>query len=105
MEGAISVQPLAYEVKGFKEYFLSLRPRTNRRNPWFTEYWEQIFQCRYPGSRPTPYNDDYNVTCTGDEVMKEEDFDMEAQLQFVSDAIMAFAHAFQVSAFKAMMKS
>ncbi|KAL4221716.1 hypothetical protein ACF0H5_019971 [Mactra antiquata] len=93
VEGAISVQPLAYEVKGFKEYFLNLTPDNNPRNPWFIEFWEQNFQCKYPGSPWTPNNENYNRTCTGREVIHEDSFIMEAQLQFVSDAIMAFAVA------------
>ena len=35
VEGTISLQPMANEVKGFQEYFLALHPRTNTRNPWF----------------------------------------------------------------------
>jgi hypothetical protein len=44
VEGAITVQPLAFEVKGFKEYFLNLTPFNNMRNPWFVEFWEQNFK-------------------------------------------------------------
>ncbi|KAK3599614.1 hypothetical protein CHS0354_035855 [Potamilus streckersoni] len=93
VEGAVTVQPLAYEVRGFKDYFLSLRPDTNLRNPWFVEYWEQQFHCKYPGARWTPFNQDYKMACTGFEKIEPESFHMEAQLQFVSDALMAFAHA------------
>lgn len=35
VEGTISVQPQANEVKGFKEYFLNLTVENNKRNPWF----------------------------------------------------------------------
>lgn len=35
MEGTISVQPQANDVEGFKEYFLGLNVKNNRRNPWF----------------------------------------------------------------------
>lgn len=35
VEGTLSVQPRAENVKGFKEYFLNLSPKTNLRNPWF----------------------------------------------------------------------
>lgn len=35
VEGTLSVQPRAEEVKGFKEYFLRLNPRDNTRDPWF----------------------------------------------------------------------
>ena len=96
VEGAVSVQPLAYEVEGFKEYFLHLHPSTNTRNPWFQEYWEQMFRCKYPGSAWTPYNDGYDQGCTGRERIESDNFHMEAQLQFVSDAIMAFAYALTV---------
>ncbi|XP_061197748.1 metabotropic glutamate receptor-like [Saccostrea echinata] len=94
VEGAVTVQPLAFEVKGFKDYFLNLTPRNNKRNPWFVEFWEQQFRCKYPGSNWTPYNDGFNVTCSGNERIFPQEFEMEAQLQFVSDAIMSFAHAF-----------
>lgn len=56
VEGAITVQPLAEEVRGFRDYFFSLRPATNTRNPWWVEYWEQFFSCKYPGSTVTPFN-------------------------------------------------
>ena len=35
VEGTLSVQPQANPVEGFEEYFLSLKPQTNFRNPWF----------------------------------------------------------------------
>lgn len=35
VEGTISVQPQANDVKGFKEYFLGLNVKNNKRNPWF----------------------------------------------------------------------
>ncbi|XP_070208066.1 metabotropic glutamate receptor 3-like [Littorina saxatilis] len=98
VEGAITVQPLAEEVQGFRDYFLSLRPATNTRNPWFIEYWEQHFGCKYPGSAQTPFNQKYEKTCTGEEqISGNNGFEMEAQLQFVSDGVLAFAHAYKNS--------
>lgn len=35
VEGTISVQPQSNPVRGFRDYFLSLTPRNNIRNPWF----------------------------------------------------------------------
>lgn len=29
----------------FDRHFMSLRPATNTRNPWFKEFWEQHFRC------------------------------------------------------------
>ncbi|KAL5285744.1 GPRMGL5 family protein [Megaselia abdita] len=92
VEGTLSVQPQANLVKGFEEYFLNLTVENNRRNPWFVEFWEDHFQCRYPNSQTTPYND-YNRTCTTQERLTKENTDFEDQLQFVSDAVMAFAYA------------
>lgn len=111
VEGTLSVQPQANPVKGFEEYFLNLTVENNRRNPWFVgkflrlfsvkrfslkkcvlEFWEDHFQCRYPNSQGTPYNQ-YNRTCTTQERLTKEKTDFEDQLQFVSDAVMAFAYA------------
>ncbi|CAH0585966.1 unnamed protein product [Chrysodeixis includens] len=93
VEGTISVQPQANDVKGFKEYFLGLNVKNNKRNPWFVEFWEDHFQCRYPGSPKTPYNGQYSRTCSGQERLSHNNTEFERQLQFVSDAVMAFAYS------------
>lgn len=95
VEGTLSVQPQANPVKGFREYFLGLDVENNRRNPWFAEFWEDHWKCRYPGAIATPYNRNYSRECTGDERLADNLPQFEAQLQFVSDAVMAFAHAFR----------
>ena len=61
------------------------------------EFWEDHFKCRYRGDRAlnTPYNQDYKRNCSGNEKLTKENTQFEAQLQFVSDAVMAFAHAFR----------
>ncbi|XP_052843537.1 metabotropic glutamate receptor 2 isoform X3 [Drosophila gunungcola] len=92
VEGTLSVQPQANPVRGFEEYFLSLTVENNQRNPWFVEFWEDHFQCRYPGSTSTPYNN-YTKQCTKKERLSRQNTDFEDQLQFVSDAVMAFAYA------------
>ncbi|KAF9800196.1 hypothetical protein SFRURICE_004409 [Spodoptera frugiperda] len=86
VEGTISVQPQANDVKGFKEYFLNLNVKNNKRNPWFVEFWEDHFQCRYPGSLKTPYNGQYSRSCSGLERLTVNNTEFERQLQFVSDA-------------------
>ncbi|XP_039501915.1 metabotropic glutamate receptor 2 isoform X1 [Drosophila santomea] len=92
VEGTLSVQPQANPVRGFEEYFLGLTVENNQRNPWFVEFWEDHFQCRYPGSTSTPYNN-YTKQCTKKERLSRQNTDFEDQLQFVSDAVMAFAYA------------
>ncbi|XP_017789864.1 PREDICTED: metabotropic glutamate receptor 2 [Habropoda laboriosa] len=95
VEGTLSVQPQANPVKGFEEYFLNLTVENNRRNPWFVEFWEDHFQCRYPNASKTPYNQKYTKPCTTKERLTKQDTAFEDQLQFVSDAVMAFAYAFR----------
>ncbi|XP_041979527.1 metabotropic glutamate receptor 2-like [Aricia agestis] len=92
VEGTISVQPQAHDVVGFKEYFLSLNVNNNKRNPWFVEFWEAQFGCRYPGSARTPYNGALPA-CSGTERLTADNTEFERQLQFVADAVMAFAYA------------
>ena len=62
---------------------------------FFSEFWEDHFKCRYPNSPNTPYNQAYTRICTGKERLTKENTQFEAQLQFVSDAVMAFAYAFK----------
>ncbi|OAD59765.1 Metabotropic glutamate receptor 7 [Eufriesea mexicana] len=95
VEGTLSVQPQANPVKGFEEYFLNLTVENNRRNPWFVEFWEDHFQCRYPNASRTPYNQKYTKPCTTKERLTRQNTAFEDQLQFVSDAVMAFAYAFR----------
>ncbi|KAK8383702.1 hypothetical protein O3P69_015864 [Scylla paramamosain] len=95
VEGTLSVQPQANPVGGFDDYFLSLTVEKNKRNPWFVEYWENHFGCRYPNSSLTPYNAATTRECTGAEQLTAKNTQFEAQLQFVSDAVMAFAYAFR----------
>ncbi|XP_011697451.1 PREDICTED: uncharacterized protein LOC105455658 isoform X1 [Wasmannia auropunctata] len=95
VEGTLSVQPQANPVKGFEEYFLNLTVENNRRNPWFVEFWEDHFKCQYPNAPRTPYNVNYTKKCTTKERLTKQNTAFEDQLQFVSDAVMAFAHAFR----------
>jgi hypothetical protein len=97
VEGAVTVQPLAKPVTAFDEYFLKLRPENNSRNPWFIEYWESYFKCKYPQSPYTPLNEDFVINCTDNMTQSYQTGYMpEAQLQFVSDAVLAFAYAIKV---------
>ncbi|XP_040572263.1 metabotropic glutamate receptor [Lepeophtheirus salmonis] len=93
VEGTISVQPQANPVHGFEDYFLNLTVESNKRNPWFVEFWEDHFECRHTQGLETPYNIGYKRICNGKERLTRENTKFEAQLQFVSDAVMAFAYA------------
>ncbi|CAA9999959.1 unnamed protein product, partial [Nesidiocoris tenuis] len=93
VEGTLSVQPQANPVVGFEDYFLSLTVDNNKRNPWFIEFWEDHFKCRYPNSTPTPYNIRFVRECTPNDKLNKKNVIFENQLQFVSDAVMALSVA------------
>ncbi|KAI8489782.1 hypothetical protein Bbelb_324120 [Branchiostoma belcheri] len=97
LEGAITIQPMAQEIEGFDEYFASLNPATHRRDPWLTELWEEHFQCKWPGSMLTPFNyhfDSVNKTCdTNVSINAHTGYKQDGQLQFIVNAVLAFAHA------------
>jgi len=60
---------------------------------FFLEFWEEHFQCRYPKSMRTPYNSNYTVDCDSSYHLRDKIPKFENQLQFVSDSVLAFAHA------------
>ena len=72
----------------FDEYYMSLHPKENNtRNPWFNEYWEEIFNCSLGGQNN----------------LDRDSCDLENQMQSIEsrnfqnyiiiDAVYAFAHA------------
>ncbi|XP_014681855.1 PREDICTED: metabotropic glutamate receptor 3-like [Priapulus caudatus] len=91
VDGAITVQPLARTLPGFANYFTRLRPdnHSEKHNPWFKEYWESEFQCRYVGEPVTPFNS-YSRTCTSNETFNNT---IALYLHFIYDAVYAIAHA------------
>ncbi|XP_053202702.1 metabotropic glutamate receptor 6-like [Panonychus citri] len=94
VEGTLSIQPMANPVYGFDDYFLSLTPKNNKRNPWFIEFWEHYFRCKWNNSQITPFNQEYDSFCTGEERMSYSNgYQSERQLQFVSDAVLVFGYA------------
>lgn len=60
---------------------------------FLSEFWEDQFRCRYPGGALTPYNAQYSRVCSGRERLSPDNTVFEAQLQFVTDAVLAFAYA------------
>ncbi len=96
VRGVISVQPMANPIVGFRQYFSSLRvAQHNRVNPWFYEFWEKEFSCKFNNTKDYPFNwhnRNYSQLCTGNEHANHT-FTYEPQLQFVSDAVLVFAYA------------
>lgn len=44
--GAITVELQAKAIPGFDQYMKALTPWSNERNPWFSEYWQEWFNCQ-----------------------------------------------------------
>lgn len=44
--GAITVELQAKAIPGFDQYMKALTPWANGRNPWFSEYWQEWFDCQ-----------------------------------------------------------
>ncbi|XP_017853726.1 metabotropic glutamate receptor [Drosophila busckii] len=102
-EGAITVELQSEIIEDFDRYMMQLTPRSNKRNPWFAEYWEDTFNCVLslkPNAKPAEahkFSQDQNVEknlC--DEAFRLSEkvgYEQESKTQFVVDAVYAFAHA------------
>lgn len=89
LEGALTVQPLVRQLEGFDDYFTTLTPETNSRNPWFKEYWETVFNCSLNTTvtlGQVACDPDYRISIDGS-------YKHQRYLHFVRDAVHAFAHA------------
>ena len=89
-DGAITIefQTFDTQLKPFYNYFSKLNPLNNSRNPWFKEYWEKRFNCKF-GKGPLSGN----PRC----LFPENRFSVldrfDAKVPFVIDAVFSFAHA------------
>ncbi|XP_036142893.1 metabotropic glutamate receptor isoform X2 [Monomorium pharaonis] len=108
-EGAITVELQSKNIPGFDEYMESLTPANNRRNPWFGEYWEEVFGCilrrnamAYERLGPTAAVAGAGVgVVAGNQTVcppslrlsAESGYEQESKVQFVVDAVYAFALA------------
>ncbi|CAG9788013.1 unnamed protein product [Diatraea saccharalis] len=70
----------------FDAYYHSLKPHTNRRNPWFKEFWEQKFNCSLEEA-PSGKG-----RCSGSESLAVG-YTQEPKLALVVRGVYALAHA------------
>ncbi|XP_061418925.1 metabotropic glutamate receptor 3-like [Lethenteron reissneri] len=86
-DGALTIELNSQRVKEFDEYFQSLLPAKNKRNPWFTEFWQQRFQCTLSrGHR-------HGNVCNASMSLRRSSYKQETKIMFVIDAVFALAHA------------
>ncbi|KOC62157.1 Metabotropic glutamate receptor [Habropoda laboriosa] len=90
-EGAITVELQSENIPGFDEYMASLTPDSNRRNPWFSEYWEEVFGCVLKRNSNVIQN---GTQCSSKlRLTSETGYEQESKVQFVVDAVYAFGLA------------
>ena len=88
-QGLLSTIPQVPSSNIFNDYFLSLHPsKNNTRNPWFSEYWEEIFNCSLGGRKDAEPCDLDNQAQS-----RENEYRPNSIVPFVVDAVYAFAHA------------
>ncbi|KAG7454318.1 hypothetical protein MATL_G00258420 [Megalops atlanticus] len=90
-DGAITLELAAHPVRDFNRYFQRLNPASNRRNPWFKEFWEQKFQCVLGGGGGG--GDRARPPCEPHLAIDESNFEPESKIMFVVNAVYAMAHA------------
>ncbi|EDS30958.1 conserved hypothetical protein [Culex quinquefasciatus] len=100
--GSMSIRIHSPYVKSFDKYYFSLNPFTNKRNPWFQEFWETKFNCRLPTNeadldkhqqqRPEGVHVEEKPFCTGTEKLSER-YKQEPKMSFVIKAIYTMAYA------------
>ncbi|XP_005107649.2 metabotropic glutamate receptor 3 [Aplysia californica] len=95
-QGAITLELRSTPIKNFEKYYLNLNPRSNRRNPWFVEYWEEEHKCAWNGVVPTSIETATRSSvkpCRGNEKVNRKITSQESKVQFIYDAVYAFAYA------------
>ena len=90
----VLVSPLTRQTYGIAGNLIYCIAINHNGNISITEFWEDHFKCRYPNSSQTPYNN-YTNECNTTEKLSKQNTTFEDQLQFVSDAVLAFAYAFR----------
>ncbi|KAJ8958081.1 hypothetical protein NQ317_001495 [Molorchus minor] len=112
--GGLSIRIHSPYVNSFDDYYWSLKPANNTRNPWFKEFWESRFSCYFEGDAtelPPFENYTFNYLqtestsvdntmstitpqsiCTGEESLATN-YRQDSKLSFVIKAIYSLAHA------------
>lgn len=93
-KNALTIQPEVRKVPDFDKYFKSLKPASHPENPWFAEYWEQIFNCTF-SERLNHRRNGRNTMCTGNETLDETlgTYSRHYNAYSTMDAVFVFAYA------------
>ncbi|XP_046825343.1 metabotropic glutamate receptor isoform X2 [Vespa crabro] len=101
-EGAITVELQSKNIPEFDEYMANLTPENNHRNPWFAEYWEEVFSCDLKKNTKSQHQAHTTISSTNGarkicnpefRLTPSRGYEQESKVQFVVDAVYAFALA------------
>ncbi|CAF0750522.1 unnamed protein product [Didymodactylos carnosus] len=95
---AFTIAPKLFPIKEFDTYFNLLRPSTNVRNPFFIEYWEQTFKCKFNNTPITIFNENFTRICTDEDSsdpLTSVPYSQEGYVHYVVDAVFALVIAVQ----------
>ena len=87
VKGMIGTTPKVYPVNEFNSYLESLHPGNYSANPWFSEYWEDVFNCSLNSSL-------LKNTCDSSLRLVASDIQEDvSDVSNVVDTVYAYAHA------------
>ena len=86
-------------VPDFMEHFYALSPFNNSHNPWFSEFWKEIFYCTLPENNFTSSKSEIplNISnCSGKEQLSDELLQVDAvfsRVSYVLDAVFSVVYS------------
>uniref|UniRef100_A0A8C4NNS6 Glutamate receptor, metabotropic 5b n=1 Tax=Eptatretus burgeri TaxID=7764 RepID=A0A8C4NNS6_EPTBU len=87
--GGITIKLQSSNVQWFDDYYLNLHLKDNKRNPWFSEFWQHRFKCRIRGDPKE--NRSMQRICTGNERLQDA-YEQDSKMGSVINAIYAMVH-------------
>ena len=77
--GRFGFIPLSETIHPFDEYFSKLLPNTNLRNPWFKDFYKQVYNC--------------SINCSNVSLTNHSEYKQFSVVPLVIDAVYSVAHA------------
>ena len=88
--GLLGVSPVYHLSDEFDSYFTSLNPLTYYNNPWFREYWEDVFHCTFNNGSNSTTMCNPTVQSLASSI---SGYKQNSKVTFTMDAVLAFARA------------
>ncbi len=79
--GMWGIVPRTNQDPNYYSYLTNLTPSSNKRNPWFIEYYQEFNDCVY------------NVNCSDNSITSNMDYQNRTYTPSLIDAVFTFAHA------------